>query len=166
MTKVDLRVEFGMPINSTKDNAEQKAVKMVTRDTEAFKKLLEQLGSQSIKPADKAYPPMTNGLNISNVRVAYRPNMPPQHLGHGFQEPQPQDDNLQQSINHQKHTKKNDIQVNLQSHVQNQLHPTYAQDPNVSGHLSLQERKRMEAQHLLQSKFKKMCTFFVKGREQ
>lgn len=162
MTKVDLRVEFGMPINSTKENAERKAVKMVTRDTEAFKKLLEQLGSQSIKPADKAYPPMTNGLNISNFRVAYRQNMPPQHLGHGFQEPQPQDDDLQQSITHQQHTKKNDI------HVQNQLHPTYAQDPNVSGHSSLQERKRMEAQHLLQSKFKlsgkKMCTFFVKGR--
>lgn len=152
MTKVDLRVEYGVQINSTKENAEQKGVKIVTRDTEAFKKLLEQLGSQNIKPADKSYPPMTNGLNITNVRVAHRSNMPPQTMGRGFQEPQAQDDELQQSINHQQNNNKNDIHVNLQSHLHNQLHTTY--DPNVSGFLSLHDRKRMEAQQLLQSKLK------------
>lgn len=157
MTKVNLRVEYGgKPCNSTKENVEQKSEKMVTRDTEAFKKLLEQLGSQNSQPADDSYnQSLTNSSNISTARVAHRPpNVLPQHIGRVFQESQPKEDDLQQSINHQQRNKKNDVQINLQQpHLQNQLHPAYVQDPNLSGHLALHDRKRMEAQHLLQSKF-------------
>lgn len=160
MTKVDLRVEYGGK-PCTKENVEQKTEKMLTRDTEAFQKLLEQLGSQNSQPAaDESYNhSMTS--TMSTVRVAHRapPNMLPQeqHVGRVFEESQPKEEDLQQSINHQQqHNKKHDVHINLLQqapHLQNQLHPAYVQDPNLSAHLSLHDRKRMEAQHLLQSKY-------------
>lgn len=179
MTKVDLRVEYGgKPCNSTKESVEQKTEKMLTRDTEAFQKLLEQLGSQNSQPAaaaDESYNhSMTNSSNMSNVRVAHRapPNMLPQqqHVGRVFQESQPKEEDLQQSINHQQqqHNKKHDVQINLQQqapHLQNQLHPAYVQDPNLSAHLSLHDRKRMEAQHLLQSKYYNLVNIAVNTQQ-
>ncbi|EDV90911.1 eukaryotic translation initiation factor 4E transporter [Drosophila grimshawi] len=149
MKKVDLRPEY--EIINTMRNAQQSTQaeardNSVTRDTEGFKRLLQQLGSQNHAQPTPSYPLIPN-VPVVRSEPRANPHDRHQHMARG-----PEDD-LQQ-YQQQRH-KKNDSLPHRHMDVvpQSPLHSALApgiHDPNVAGLLSLQSQTRMEIQHLLQ----------------
>ncbi|KAH8398907.1 hypothetical protein KR222_005986, partial [Zaprionus bogoriensis] len=144
MAKVDLR-PTNIMLNNSKEITEQpNTEKQATRDTEAFKRLLQQLGSQTNSPqtVTESYQSLPNASGCNFVRVPNRSNVPSQHITRVFQESESKGEDAQ----HPQQRKKSEPQMTIQS----QLFPSYISDSKMSGHLPVQEQKRIEAQHLLQ----------------
>lgn len=169
MTKVDLRPEYTIaksmtsahqPIQIQRDTDQVEKPVSRDRDTEAFKRLLQQLGSQN-NAQSAAYT-----TNISPVRS--EPNAHDhryqQHMIRGGQDSHLKKDDLQSY--QQRAVKNESMPYNRHNEtiLHNQLHPALipcVHDPNLSGPgpapapLSLQQQqsqKRIEVQHLFQSK--------------
>lgn len=167
MTKVDLRPEYtmGNPLTNAQQPIPTDQVdKPVIRDTEAFKRLLQQLGSQNNAQPAAPEPYLTNS---STFRSGPGPVLPvydhyQQHILARGQDSQVKKDDLQ---SHQHVTVKNDSLPYNNKHNEaiphNQLHTAlnrieyHVHEPNVSGPLPLQQQtqKRIEIQHLFQSKY-------------
>ncbi|TDG39738.1 hypothetical protein AWZ03_013842 [Drosophila navojoa] len=166
MRKMDVRPECNISKSQVNAYQPQQTVhteqrdNSVTRDTEAFKRLLQQLGSQS--NTEPTYPKPSN---IPAVRVV--PRLQQQQL---HQQPQPHQQQQHQQNHHQHHqqqqqhgnhqSKGDDIQLYQQhrpktndslSHRHMDMMPQNQLHPNVHEfNISLQTHKRMEIQQLIQ----------------
>lgn len=154
MRKVDLRPENDI-INANAHptiHTEQRD-KAVTKDTEAFKRLLQQLGSQNIShPGTESSYPMNANVSVARSGQSSNTQDRQQYIIQ-VQENQTKEDELQ--LYQQQRSKKIDTapQRHIEMISQNQMHPVLPpgiHDSNISGLLPLQAHKRMEIQQLLQ----------------
>ncbi|BFG06671.1 protein cup [Drosophila madeirensis] len=148
MTKVDLRCEYTNPISVAYGGQQAQVEKPVARDTEAFRKLLQQLGSQNNQhqSGNDVYH-MINASNAASQNVHRPHSIDPQQNMLRDHSPQMKEDDLELFQQRFKH---NDcIPKRINEAMQQQLHQHPIQGVHASNMLLAQ--KRMEVHHLIQS---------------
>ncbi|XP_022217274.1 eukaryotic translation initiation factor 4E transporter [Drosophila obscura] len=154
MTKVDLRSDYTNPMAVAYGGQQAQVEKPVARDTEAFRKLLQQLGSQSSQHQMENEVYHMINASSSAIQNTLRPHsMDPQQNILRDHSPQMKEDNMESFQQRFKHNdcmpKRMNEPMVQQQHPQLQQQQHQIQGVNTPNILLAQ--KRMEVHHLIQS---------------